>query len=358
MDIPISKENRENQEIDNEQIYFKLKEKARNKVIHDEMVKYFKLELEETGSILPLASSEFIKKDFAKIMEKTSATKPPYIWLTVNFREHTDEAAAIKAVNKAFSKKWLTEAQYLYVYEWGKKGHFHVHALIARGEKRPAAARTELASSFSKLCDTDNWHCFYFALIDEETAKNEKLKYLLGIKQQRKLQAVTQDRIQRQRLGLEEHIGGLFSDVLPSLVSTSNASPCPTPAKGNAPPDDLMEEEQQESSPAPSERHSRPTKWPNSSRESSTSSIRSTTPEPRPTRHQPPTFFGSLGLPKVTTTPAEMGASSSSSQYMPRPSSPLTDLRQPPPYDSSSPLTGILTHPLLQKPNSTKTPDQ
>lgn len=109
-----------------------------------------------------------------------------FFWITVNPRPGTTLPELMKVQEKMISKKWIQS--YAYVYENTDKGHIHTHTLI-KAEYEPARARKELASTAKAICDVANVHIFKFVILDIEAAK-QKLDYMLGKKQPKKLDNV------------------------------------------------------------------------------------------------------------------------------------------------------------------------
>lgn len=110
-----------------------------------------------------------------------------YLWLTVNPSPETTFTTFRNLVGKMIQKKWIKS--YVYVYEQRGisqddlgKG-FHLHAIIMKPEdKSPAHCIREISSTYKKVCDVSNYHCFNTKWIGKEEYIR-KLEYILGQKE-------------------------------------------------------------------------------------------------------------------------------------------------------------------------------
>lgn len=123
-----------------------------------------------------------------------------WFWVTVNPIKGTKLSDIVRCVSKMYQKKWIE--QYAYVYENTVDGHIHSHGLI-KATYEAARARKELANSVSKICNVSNTHCFKFVILDQEKAK-QKMSYILGYKQSKKLPNVELTKLWREQEMLKE----------------------------------------------------------------------------------------------------------------------------------------------------------
>jgi len=160
--------------------YFK--KKALERVVVQFYSNHFnKLIMEENfEKFLPLFKE--IKEDINKFEEKTN-----YIFLNVNPAPNHSLLSFQQLIEKNMKKVWIKD--YCYVLE--QRGEnpetigkgFHTHIIIEKHpEKSYSQCIKELARSFSKCCDTSNFHLFSGAIIKESDI-NKRRQYILGVKQ-------------------------------------------------------------------------------------------------------------------------------------------------------------------------------
>lgn len=110
-----------------------------------------------------------------------------YIWITVNPVKGTSLQKIMSHVSKMYKKKWIDS--YAYVYENTINGHIHSHGLIKATYEAKRAFK-ELANSVKPICNVaDVKHCFKVVFLDAAKAK-QKMQYILGHKQSKKLDNV------------------------------------------------------------------------------------------------------------------------------------------------------------------------
>lgn len=123
-----------------------------------------------------------------------------YFWITVNPKTGTDLPTIIKLNELMHRKKWIQK--YAYVYETTENNHIHVHSLIS-AEYEPKRAWKELSNSVKSICMISNPHCFVFRVLTEQEAK-EKMRYMMGMKQDKKLDGVELTKTWRTQHDLKE----------------------------------------------------------------------------------------------------------------------------------------------------------
>lgn len=131
---------------------------------------------------------------------KNIGKKEKFFWITINPKTGVDLPQLIKATQKMVSKKWIDA--YAYVYENTTNNHIHTHALL-KATYEVARARKEIANTVSSITDVDNVHCFKFVVLDEEQAK-QKLSYMQGKKQPKKLENVEVTKSWREKEMLKD----------------------------------------------------------------------------------------------------------------------------------------------------------
>lgn len=133
-----------------------------------------------------------------------------FFWITVNPKKEVKLPQLMKAIEKMYSKKWIS--CYAYVYENTAGGHIHSHGLI-KATYESARARKELGNSVKDICDISNVHCFKFVELDEEKAI-QKMQYMLGKKKPKKLSDVELTKKWRE----ENHLKEIYSSEVPPIL--------------------------------------------------------------------------------------------------------------------------------------------
>lgn len=140
--------------------------------------------------------------------------KSDFLFITINPYENFDFRKFIEIIEKSVKKPWIKK--YMYVIE--QRGEtedelgkgFHTHMLIDKGSFAFSTARREFLSSFKRVCDTSNFHCFNFAM-SKEVDIPKRVKYMIGQKaDENKWKKQEMDKVYRRVLGLKEFYGELF----------------------------------------------------------------------------------------------------------------------------------------------------
>ncbi len=152
---------------------------------------------------------------FEKWMDR-KRPKPSYVFITLNLKDDLFFPSFIQRISKSVLKKWIV--WYVYAFEQRSQsgpeyGGYHVHMLINRGQKSPSLVKNEFKTTFRQLIATDNPHCLNFKFIDYSVI-DQKIDYILGEKQSKKLALVDRDREMRKFFLLDDHY-------------CSESSPCP-----------------------------------------------------------------------------------------------------------------------------------
>jgi len=157
------------------------KKKALERVVVQFYTNHFnKLIMEEEfEKFLPLFKD--IKADINKFEEKTN-----YIFINVNPAPNHALLYFQQVIEKSLKKVWIKD--YCYVLE--QRGEtllelgkgFHTHIIIEKTPEKPySQCIKELGRSFSKVCDTSNFHLYSGAIIKESDI-NKRREYILGVK--------------------------------------------------------------------------------------------------------------------------------------------------------------------------------
>lgn len=126
------------------------------------------------------------REELISVKSEKVGKSEKFFWITVNPKKDVSLSELIKATEKTVLKKWVQT--FAYVYETTAMNHIHSHILI-KSTYEVARARKEVANTIKHICDTNNVHCYKFVVLDEEAAK-QKLDYMLGKKQPKKLDNV------------------------------------------------------------------------------------------------------------------------------------------------------------------------
>jgi len=131
-----------------------------------------------------------------------TVTKPPYIFLTVNPSPDITLPELKKAIEKFIKKKSIT--LYFYVFEVrDKDSGLHCHILLKYINIKPFDFKRSAKNTFKNVCDSSNPHCLNFKFI-ECAILPDKIQYLLGEKQDKKLKGVSYSKEYRVTHKLQE----------------------------------------------------------------------------------------------------------------------------------------------------------
>lgn len=171
------------------------------------------------------ASSEFLKKKYLEQLnkqyddgdihdvlsqslkaklDKKEECKSTWVFITINPKDDSNVDVFISTVHKAVSKKWISEARYVFEQRSELPGvfsGFHCHILIKRGTKPPSQVRNEFNGTFRSLVGSLRHIDFKWAT--DKTYVNF-LKYIEGNKEDGKLSKVNVDKEWRAIKGLRD----------------------------------------------------------------------------------------------------------------------------------------------------------
>lgn len=129
-----------------------------------------------------------------------------YVWITVNPKKGVTLDELQKKVQKMYSKKWIQS--YMYVYEIGEKGNHHSHGLIKTAQRRDKV-KAQLANSVKDITTVTNEHCFCIRFLTDLAVVQDKIWYMTGEKQDKKLHAVEETKKWRTENGIADTYGTL-----------------------------------------------------------------------------------------------------------------------------------------------------
>lgn len=142
----------------------------------------------------------------ASLKERKESSIQPYMFITVNPNATCSIVDFRALINKMLLKVWLVS--YVYVIEQRGQSEeelgkgFHLHIIIKKPDNKSTAHIVrEIGSTFKKVCDTSNYHCYNTKSISEEEYIR-KLEYILGTKES------TLD----NRKDLKQHFDKLFRE--------------------------------------------------------------------------------------------------------------------------------------------------
>lgn len=180
---------------------------------YDFMRQYIKTvyhsEFQSTGK-LPFDLPE--AKEIMEKAYKITASKPPYMFVTVNARPDVTLETFKKVIDKFINKK--TNITYFGVYEhrgaeeissaniYHNKG-LHAHILV-HYTQTPYGFSRGAKNTFKHVCDVNNPHTLNFRNVTEDKLES-KIKYMLGEKQTSKLDKVAADVIWRAENNLPDY---------------------------------------------------------------------------------------------------------------------------------------------------------
>lgn len=161
----------------------------------------FNTDFQQTGK-LPFNHSE--AEDIMARAYNITASKPPYMFVTINSRPDVTIDVFKKNIEKFINKK--TNLKYFGVYEHrgsDTENHgLHAHILVHYSQT-PYGFKRGTKNTFKNVCDVNNPHALNFRNVSEDKLES-KISYMLGDKQSSKLDKVEADKVWRQENSLEE----------------------------------------------------------------------------------------------------------------------------------------------------------
>lgn len=158
-----------------------------------------------------------------------------------------------RAHNKLINKKWIKDLAY--VFESGENEHLHTHILIHRNGKVPSEVIREFKSPVSKLCNTENPHCFNVKFLpDDPDIWLQKIEYMMGNKTDSKLESVKNSEITLKEMNLSikselkipigiQFVGTRFPTLVETRTKESSSDSEETDAEASEDSDDSATEE-------------------------------------------------------------------------------------------------------------------
>ena len=189
---------------------------AQQQALKLELIKYYRQEI-RLGRYHYLLPADIAEK--LSISNDRYNQKPPYVFLTANFREGVSLEDFTKSVHKAANKAWITWVMYCFEQraENSEYHGFHAHMILCRGDKRPFELIREFKSTFRHVLDSDNPGILNIKFIEQKNVI-QKVDYIKGIKQTDKMLKAAMDKPWRKSVGLQD----LYELGATSLVGTQN----------------------------------------------------------------------------------------------------------------------------------------
>lgn len=190
----------------------KVLEKALTHVMTKAAIDYYQDQFDrlDFSSVCTIAPEDniFVQTVGPFLKKRAEKNDQPWIWLTVNPAPQVSFEQFRSKINKCLSKKWITSAMFTLEQRGQQAAQdlgrgFHLHMILPRGKKSKSAAKSEIKNTFKTVCNVDQDSCLNFRLISD-TSKEEKLKYLQGLKKPSKLPQVNEDRQWRLQEGLRD----------------------------------------------------------------------------------------------------------------------------------------------------------
>lgn len=156
----------------------------------------------ESGAPSDPITSELI----SAIMSKKKACTSSHCFVTINPVSLISFSEFQRAVEKAMSKKWITD--YLYAYEQRSDSldsvhGYHVHILFKRNDKAPSQIRNEFNNTFKHIVGHTRSIDIQF---DSSKMYKNRISYILGNKKDKeKLVKTNVDVLWRQSIGLQPY---------------------------------------------------------------------------------------------------------------------------------------------------------
>ena len=202
-----------------------LKLKAQKRAIEDKLTSYYKKLIDNdetddfdpaTNQILPVVKSLKVKTD---TIYDTKNGKNPYCFFTVNLKPDYTEADVVELykVCKSFfsTTTYVKNGQYIWSMEQRSEDEevttgYHIHILFEKGDASPSKIERAFKNKFfdqyvGTVAALDWRYC---------NEAKPKVRYILGIKEDTKMQKIKIDRIMKTRLGLPMYENAGFQDEI------------------------------------------------------------------------------------------------------------------------------------------------
>lgn len=170
----------------------------------------------EADDILPIVKEFNIEQQ-----KKEEKFKSDYAFITINPHPQASLTEFKQTVEKAVKKSFIKKS--LHVLEQRGENNeevgkgFHTHILINKGDYRYSHLCREFASTFKKLCDTSNPHCFNITLCKKTDLVNRQ-NYMIAQKSDPKKHLKQQfDKVFRQNNFFKDYYGELFDDDIKDI---------------------------------------------------------------------------------------------------------------------------------------------
>ncbi|AXH77215.1 MAG: putative replication initiation protein [Cressdnaviricota sp.] len=145
-----------------------------------------------------------------------------WMFITINPKDTVTVKSIMETMNKVISKKWIT--QYIYVIEQRSiedediKG-VHIHLLLKRNDKKPAALKTEIKNTCVRICDVSNPHILNFKYLPTDRDVSQSYNYITGAKKDvEKHPKQLKDKIFRKYYNIKEFYSSELLEI-PKILS-------------------------------------------------------------------------------------------------------------------------------------------
>lgn len=210
----------------NQELFFESKQlikKAWKRAIEDKMTQHIKKLLDERDySTAPREHAQTLKtldkmKERADNIMDVKQGSNPYCFYTINFKPEKNKEDNLLEIEKELKDftdkcKYLKESNYIYSIEQRSEENdpvdgLHVHMLFEKNSNAPSKLQRAFNNKFF-----DKWVGTHSALdykYISESKVNDKIKYILGIKEKGKMAKVERDRKMKDAHGIPryEHKG-------------------------------------------------------------------------------------------------------------------------------------------------------
>lgn len=153
------------------------------------------------GHVPYVPDNEMQRELLDKAAEAVSA-KPPYAFITINAKPEVELEEFKKKVEKFAGRKFILA--YKYIYEVRKEDHTGLHChMLVHYTCKPYDLKRGCKSTFKTICNVNHKEILNFRWV-AETDILQKIEYLKGNKQDKKLSGVKHSQEYRKKHGLKD----------------------------------------------------------------------------------------------------------------------------------------------------------
>lgn len=185
---------------DKEKKYKDIIDKAYKDALYDFYKHAFKAQIVcdfmQEGTI-PYVPSNQVQKQLLDKAIANACTKPPYCFLTINPKPGITLSELQKKVEKFVKRKFIHAHKYVYEIRKENDQGLHCHMLVHYTCK-PYDLKRGAKSTFNAICNVNDPHILNFVFIKNEDI-NQKVEYMKGMKQDKKLPGVKLTQLYRKK---------------------------------------------------------------------------------------------------------------------------------------------------------------